>query len=825
MGTTLWDYSETALKEERSAAFLADLLEREGFTVTRGVAGMPTAFVATWGAGRPAIGILAEYDALPGIGNAAVPKKQPREDGVTAGQGCGHNVFGAGSVGAAIALKRAMAGQRLAGTIKLFGTPAEETGIGKVYMARDGIFDGLDAALEWHPGQETGVNNAANQALSSFTVEFFGQAAHAAADPWNGKSALHAAELFSHGVNLMREHVKPSARLHYVMQSGGEAPNVVPAYTKIWMYARDVDRASVNAHVQWISKIAEGAAMATRTTHKLSIVTALYEYQFNRPLQEAMQKNLELVGAPAFDQADQQFARALQRESGVAEDGLDTTVLPLTAGREGAGRRVHRRVGRESHHADGGAQRGDGREEPAVARLGGGRFPRHARSEPRGGGRSEGDRADRVRSADAAVAAGPGARRLRQAQRRQAVRVADPEGPETADSAEVDPSPFGYALIDGLSRTSDLGDRKRSGAVPAAARRDRPPRTTGGRLEPARRVARGGARAVSPGRRRPDDARGPRRAEACETGGTRAPDRAHRAGGSGAPRNGHPRASAAGRRSRRPTVSRRRPPCRRAPAAARARRIGPAAGASAGDRRCYVCKESYSQLHHFYDQLCPACAEVNFAARTELADLRGRVALLTGGRVKIGYQAGLKLLRSGAHLIVTTRFPRNAAARYAAEADFGEWGHRLEIVGLDLRHTPSVEAFCRDLAASRDRLDFIINNACQTVRRPPEFYAHMMAEERAALRRLPAHARRLLRERRPAEPAIARSTAPGRAGFHAAELSQVPLLPEELLSRPDAVPGGVPGPGPPAGRSRAATTRGGCCSPRFRPSSCSRCSW
>ena len=174
---------------------------------------------------------------------------------------------------------------------------------------------------------------------------------------------------------------------------------------------------------------------------------------------------------------------------------------------------------------------------------------------------------------------------------------------------------------------------------------------------------------------------------------------------------------------------------------------GPAADASAGERRCYVCKEIYSELHHFYDQLCPACADVNFAARTELADLRGRVALLTGGRVKIGYQAGLKLLRSGAHLIVTTRFPRNAAARYAAEADFGDWGHRLEIVGLDLRHTPSVEAFCRDLAASRDRLDFIVNNACQTVRRPPEFYAHMMAEERAAVRELPAHARRLLRER------------------------------------------------------------------------------
>ena len=752
MGTTLWDYSETALKEERSAAFLADLLEREGFTVTRGVAGMPTAFVATWGAGRPAIGILAEYDALPGIGNAAVPKKQPREDGVTAGQGCGHNVFGAGSVGAAIALKRAMAGQRLAGTIKLFGTPAEETGIGKVYMARDGIFDGLDAALEWHPGQETGVGNAANQALSSFTVEFFGQAAHAAADPWNGKSALHAAELFAHGVNLMREHVKPSARLHYVMQSGGEAPNVVPAYTKIWMYARDVDRASVDAHVQWISRIAEGAAMATRTTHKLSIVTALYQYQFNRPLQEAMQKNLELVGAPRVRPGGSAVragaaARIGRRRGRPRHDGA-----AVDCRREGAGRRVHRRVGRESHHADGGAQRGDGREEPAVARLGGGRFPRHARSEPRGGCRSEGDRADRVRSADAAVAADAGARRLRQAQRRQAVRVADPEGPETADSAEVDPRPFGYALIDGLSRTSDLGNRKRSGTVPSVARRDRPPRTTGGRLEPARPAARAGAAhgctGPSPACRRPSARAGRKRA--------RQEDRERRRRASArTKRFSTKRASARSGAGRRhdaelfppPAHGRQRvQPARSATAASQGR---PPTRRSA-DRHCYVCKENYSQLHHFYDQLCPACADVNFAARTELADLRGRVALLTGGRVKIGYQAGLKLLRSGAHLIVTTRFPRNAAARYAAEPDFGDWGHRLEIVGLDLRHTPSVEAFCRDLVATRDRLDFIVNNACQTVRRPPEFYAHMMAEERAAVRELPAHARHAPARTRPA---------------------------------------------------------------------------
>ena len=146
-------------------------------------------------------------------------------------------------------------------------------------------------------------------------------------------------------------------------------------------------------------------------------------------------------------------------------------------------------------------------------------------------------------------------------------------------------------------------------------------------------------------------------------------------------------------------------------------------------QHCYVCKEKYTEIHHFYDQLCPSCAELNYRKRTELADLRGRVALLTGGRVKIGYQAGLKLLRSGAHLIVTTRFPRDAARRYSREPDFAEWQDRLEIFGIDLRHTPSVEAFCHELLTSRARLDFIINNACQTVRRPPDFYAHMMAIE------------------------------------------------------------------------------------------------
>ncbi len=235
---------------------------------------------------------------------------------------------------------------------------------------------------------------------------------------------------------------------------------------------------------------------------------------------------------------------------------------------------------------------------------------------------------------------------------------------------------------------------------------------------------------------------------------------------------------------------------------------------------CYVCKTTYEIIHHFYDQLCPACAAFNYDKRTELADLTGRVALLTGGRVKIGYQAGLKLLRAGAQLIVTTRFPRDSAARYAREPDFETWGHRLEIFGLDLRHTPSVEAFCRELIATHERLDFIINNACQTVRRPPDFYAHMMQGETAALNGMPERVRKLLGAYEGLrgysmlpEGEAEQSLAAARAGAadlaagtpearlprglsevagltHAAELSQVPLLPEELQARADLFPQG-----------------------------------
>jgi NAD(P)-dependent dehydrogenase (short-subunit alcohol dehydrogenase family) len=217
---------------------------------------------------------------------------------------------------------------------------------------------------------------------------------------------------------------------------------------------------------------------------------------------------------------------------------------------------------------------------------------------------------------------------------------------------------------------------------------------------------------------------------------------------------------------------------------------------------CYICKQDYTELHHFYDQLCPACAAFNFAKRTETADLRGRVALLTGGRVKIGYQAGIKLLRAGAHLIVTTRFPRDSAARYAAEADFSDWADRLEIFGLDLRHTPSVEAFCAHLLATRDRLDYIVNNACQTVRRPPDFYQHMMEIETAALHTMPTPVRRLLGAYEgvrgyamlPEGPGVSSATplqVRDAVGLtHAAQLSQVALLAEEAQAQQALFPVG-----------------------------------
>jgi len=329
MSMRLWEYTELAMLEYRSVEYLTEVLESEGFDVERGAADMPTAFVASYGSGSPIIGILAEYDGLPGNGNEIVPSRVEREDGNPDGQGCGHNLFGAASIGAAIALKRTIEEHRMSGTVRLYGTPAEETVVGKVYMAKAGVFDDLDAAIEWHPGLEIGTNNQPGMAMNNFTIEFFGQSAHSAADPWNGRSALDAVEMLNYGVNMMREHVLPTTRIHYVMPSAGEAPNVVPDYAKVWYYVRAVNRDEVEEYYNWILQIAEGAALATRTTHEVYLTTGVHEMNLNRPLQEAMQANLELVGPPPFTEEDHSFARELQRFIEIDEVGLSQEIKPL----------------------------------------------------------------------------------------------------------------------------------------------------------------------------------------------------------------------------------------------------------------------------------------------------------------------------------------------------------------------------------------------------------------------------------------------------------------------------------------------------------------
>ena len=330
----LWDYSEIALREKKSSALLVGVLRKEGFQVETGVAGMPTAFVATYGSGSPIIRILAEYDALPGVGNEPVPYRAARKDGVTGGQGCGHNLFGSACVNAAVALKRLMDKGKFSGTLKLFGTPAEETVVGKVYMANAGIFDGLDAVLEWYPSQENKVTYESSLAMNNFDVEFFGQAAHGAADPWNGRSALDAVELMNYGVNLMREHIYPSTRIHYVIPNAGEAPNVVPEYAKVWYYVRDTSRSNVEKYYNRVLKIAEGAAMGTATTYKVTLITGVHQYNLNRPMLEAIQKNMQLVGPPVFTEEEQTWAKNLQKSTEKEEKGFMTATELMPEGWE-----------------------------------------------------------------------------------------------------------------------------------------------------------------------------------------------------------------------------------------------------------------------------------------------------------------------------------------------------------------------------------------------------------------------------------------------------------------------------------------------------------
>ncbi len=326
----VWQFAELSLQELRSAQLIMDILQEQGFTITsKGTAGVPTSFIAEYGTGTPILGLLVEYDALPGLGNEPVPYREPRKDQVTSGHGCGHNLLGAGSVGAAIALKNVVAEQKIPGTIRVYGCAAEETEGAKVYMAREGLFNDLDAVLHWHPTSSAEVSNYRSTAANSIKIEFFGRGAHAGGTPWLGRSAVHAAELFAHGINLMREHVEPTARLHYIYESAGLAPNVVPDYAKLCLYVRDCDRAHVEASSAWVKQIAKGAAIATQTTAKVLVYTGIYDLLPNSPLAERMQAHLEQIGIPVFSEEEQAFARELQQNYGVEPEGMATETLSL----------------------------------------------------------------------------------------------------------------------------------------------------------------------------------------------------------------------------------------------------------------------------------------------------------------------------------------------------------------------------------------------------------------------------------------------------------------------------------------------------------------
>ena len=326
----VWQFAELSLQELRSAQLIMDILQEQGFTITsKGTAGVPTSFIAEYGSGTPILGLLVEYDALPGLGNEPVPYREPRKDQVTSGHGCGHNLLGAGSVGAAIVLKNVVAEQKIPGTIRVYGCAAEETEGAKVYMAREGLFNDLDAVLHWHPTSSAEVSNYRSTAANSIKIEFFGRGAHAGGTPWLGRSAVHAAELFAHGINLMREHVEPTARLHYIYESAGLAPNVVPDYARLSLYVRDCDRAHVEASTAWVKQIAEGAALATQTSAKVLVYTGIYDLLPNSPLAERMQAHLEHIGIPVFSEEEQAFARELQQNYGVEPEGMATETLSL----------------------------------------------------------------------------------------------------------------------------------------------------------------------------------------------------------------------------------------------------------------------------------------------------------------------------------------------------------------------------------------------------------------------------------------------------------------------------------------------------------------
>lgn len=334
----IWQYSEVGYKEYKSSAQLQELLTKNGFTVEAGVAGIPTAFVASYGTGKPVIGILAEFDALPGLSQEAVPEKKV-DPSRAAGHACGHHLFGVASVAAAIELKETMMQTGLKGTIKVYGTPAEEGGAGKVYMVREKLFDGVDVVMHWHPGNRNAANPSTSLANISAKFRFHGTSAHAAGAPERGRSALDAVEAMNHMVNMMREHIPSDTRIHYIITQGGEAPNVVPDFAEVYYYARHPKRDVLAGIFDRIKKIADAAAMGTETRVEYEIIGGVYDLLPNEPLARLMHTNLSIVGGVTYTPEEMEFGKKIQQSLIGSSPALTTAsvVEPFKTDAQGSG--------------------------------------------------------------------------------------------------------------------------------------------------------------------------------------------------------------------------------------------------------------------------------------------------------------------------------------------------------------------------------------------------------------------------------------------------------------------------------------------------------
>jgi aminobenzoyl-glutamate utilization protein B len=307
----IWNYAELGYKETNSSALLQQLLQQNGFNVEVGVADIPTAFVATYGSGKPVIGILAEYDALPGLAQEAIPEKKPIA-GQKGGHGCGHHLFGTASVAAGIEIKKLIDEKKFTGTIKVYGCPAEEGGSGKVYMVRAGLFNNVDAVIHWHPDNQNEIIMTSALANKSAKFRFKGLSAHASMAPEKGRSSLDAVEAMNYMVNMMREHIPQETRIHYVITDGGKAPNVVPDFAEVYYYVRHPKRSDVVAIFDRVLKAAQAAAMGTETTLEYEIIGGTHDLLLNRTLAEAMQLNLDKVGGVSYSADEVAFGKKIQ---------------------------------------------------------------------------------------------------------------------------------------------------------------------------------------------------------------------------------------------------------------------------------------------------------------------------------------------------------------------------------------------------------------------------------------------------------------------------------------------------------------------------------